>query len=262
MRDAHWSWVGFALLLCSCLSPFHCDGNNSAHDFAVNNGPYDLSVGPADLRTVGSGCTSLDQCNRVHSDRCDVTCKCGSDGPCSSGACCGGKCVDWLTDPLNCGGCGIACSTGICARGDMGNPHCTCDSADGGACTSSFEPTCNAEGLCSCGPSSAGVCNSLNADSCGPGGCSCGGGAACSGGLVDHCNPGNGCQCGSAPACDWHLATRCDPTQASPCRCANGPGCSPGTFCCTQNSTCCQSNQYCCLDGCCAHPCLLAGFCG
>lgn len=260
MQTRRWSWMGPALLLVGCVSPFHCDGTSTTRDFA--GAVYDFATPPPDLHAVGNACASLDQCDRRAADRCDVTCKCGSDAPCASGACCNGRCVDWLSDPQNCGGCGIVCSTGQCVRGDMGNPHCTCSATDGGACTSTFEPTCNADQLCSCGPSSNGVCNSLNADSCGPRGCTCGGGAACSGALVDHCNPGHGCQCGAEPACDGKLATGCDPTLTPSCRCANGPGCLPGTFCCTQNSTCCRPNQYCCLNGCCNQPCLLAGFCG
>lgn len=227
----------------------------------------------ADVRLRGRGarprarntCTSLYNCDRFTADTCNGRCQCGNDYPCDSGkACCGGRCVDLYGDVANCGGCGIACSDGQCVHVDGGAPHCTCDVGGGVGCGSPFEPSCNAAGLCTCGQSSVGVCNSLNADSCTPAGsCSCGGGPACSGAYVDHCEPGHGCQCGAQPSCDPKLATGCDPTAPdSPCRCAQGPGCQPGTFCCTQNSTCCQPSQFCCLDGCCNQPCLLLGFCG
>jgi hypothetical protein len=259
MRDCRPSLLGFLLLLGGCL-PLRCD-SNAPQDFSVTPPQYDLSIGELG-RPLGNACTTLDQCNRNTSDTCSTTCRCGNDNPCTSGSCCNGRCVDLITDPQNCGGCGIGCSTGQCVHPDGGSPHCTCDVDAGTGCSSPLEPGCNAEGLCTCGPSSLGVCNSRNADSCGAGGCTCGGGNACGGTLVDHCNPGHGCQCGSQPACDPALATGCDPTAAdSPCRCASGPGCSPGTFCCTQNSTCCTPSQYCCLNGCCAHPCLLFGFC-
>lgn len=261
MRARRLGWI-VLVLLGGCLGPLRCDRGEPEPDFAVIT--YDFAVGELG-RAAGNKCTSLDNCNRYTADTCDTTCKCGSENPCDSGqSCCGGRCVDLLTDPQNCGGCGIACGSGSsCVNGSSGSPHCTCDvDAGSGACGSSIEPTCNADGLCSCGPSSKGVCNSVNADSCGASGCSCGGGPACGGELVDHCNPGQGCQCGAEPACDPKLATRCDPTRSDgACRCAQGPGCQPGTFCCTQNSTCCQPSQFCCLNGCCDHPCLLLGFC-
>jgi hypothetical protein len=265
MRVAPWSILPAALLLASCLAPLRCSGEGDPHDLGVVQ-IYDFAVGELG-RPPGTPCSSLDQCNRVASDRCSGTCQCGNENPCNAGtSCCDGHCVDTGTDPQNCGGCGLACTTGMCVRTDAGTPHCTCD-VDGGAgsgagCSSPLQPTCNSEGLCTCGPSSAGVCGPQVADSCGAGGCSCGGGPACGGDLVDHCQAGVGCRCGSQPACDPKLATRCNPTATdSPCRCANGPGCAPGTFCCTQNSTCCGPSQFCCLNGCCAHPCLLLGFC-
>ena len=265
MRARRSSGLAFLLLVGSCLGPLRCEQSSPERDFAMTP-PLDLAIGELG-RPPGNACTTLDNCNRYSADRCDGRCSCGSDSPCDDGlACCDGRCVDILADPQNCGGCGIACGSGACVHGDLGNPHCTCDNdADAGAgCSSPLEPTCDSDGLCSCGPSSEGVCNAVNADSCSANGCSCGGGPACSGQYVDHCNAGQGCQCGGEPACDPKLATNCDPTAAdgSACRCAQGPACSPGTFCCTQNSTCCQPNQYCCLDGCCDQPCLLLGFCG
>jgi hypothetical protein len=262
MRAHRHGWVALALLIGGCIGPWRCDHSAPEEDFAVAP-PVDLSIGELG-RAPGNACTTLDNCDRKVADSCNGTCQCGNDAPCDGGrSCCDGRCVDLTTDAQNCGGCGIACPSGACVVAAGGAPHCSCDT-DGGVpgCSSPLEPTCNGEGACSCGPTSIGVCNSLNADSCDNGACSCGGGPACSGALVDHCNPGHGCQCGAGPACDPALATGCDPTaQDSACRCASGPGCQPGTFCCTQNSTCCQPSQYCCLNGCCDHPCLLLGFC-
>jgi hypothetical protein len=260
MRARRWTWLGVVLLAGSCLGPLRCEESSRPEDFSAGSPAFDFAIGELG-RPPGNACATLDSCDRFTADNCAGTCQCGTDHPCDDGlGCCNGRCVDVLTDPQNCGGCGIACGSGQCVHGDLGDPHCTCD-ADGGAatCSSPFEPTCDSEGLCSCGPSSVGVCNALDADGCG-----CAGGAACSGPYADHCNAGHGCQCGGEAACDPKLATACDPTASdgSACRCAQGPGCSPGTFCCTQDSSCCQPNQYCCLDGCCDQPCLLLGFCG
>ena len=264
MRTRHGGWLVVALFAGSCFGPLRCD--QSAPNDQGTPPVYDFAVGELG-RPAGNACTTLDNCNRIVADTCAGQCQCGSDHPCDGNLwCCNGRCVDVFHDTQNCGGCGIACATGSqCAAGTGGAPHCTCDAdVDAGVgCGSSLEPRCNAEGLCACGASSQGVCNSNNADSCtSTGACQCGGGPGCSGQLTDHCNPGRGCQCGAQPACDPALATFCDPTRPdNPCRCAQGPGCSPGTFCCTQNSTCCQPSQYCCLNGCCDHPCLLLGFC-
>src|SRR6185312_4505022 len=266
MRASRWSWVAALMLLGGCFGPLRCEQSEPEPDQGVVP-TYDFAIGELG-RAPGNKCTTLDNCNRFAADSCgaDGRCACGNDAPCDSGmACCDGRCVDVDRDPQNCGGCGIACGGGQCVRGDLGAAHCTCDvdvDAGTGSCSSSLAPTCNADGLCSCGPSSVGVCNSQNADSCGTNGCSCGGGPACGGEMVDHCAPGVGCRCGDEPACDPKLATSCDPTRSDgACRCAQGPGCSPGTFCCTQNSTCCGPSQFCCLNGCCDHPCLLLGFC-
>ena len=268
MRERRQGWLVVWVLVGGCFGPPRCDHSAPTDLGAPPPPPVDLSI--AELgRAPGNACSTLDQCDRLTADTCNGTCQCGSENPCDGGRwCCNGRCVDPVTDPQNCGGCGIACTTGQCVHVDGGSPHCTCD-ADGGApdggaggCSSAFEPSCNGEGLCTCGPSSVGVCNSINADSCSGGGCSCAGGPACGGALVDHCDPGQGCRCGAEPACDPALATGCDPTASdSACRCAAGPACQPGTFCCTQSSTCCQPSQYCCLNGCCDHPCLLLGFC-
>jgi hypothetical protein len=255
--------VATLALAGGCL-PLHCSRDEEPVDYGAPV-VYDLSVGEIG-RPLGTPCKSVDECNRAVADTCGGRCQCGSDGPCVGGQhCCGGRCVDTDSDPQNCGGCGLACTSGVCVGHDLGVAHCACDAdADAGSgCggTTAYEPSCGAGGECACGASAASCAPPL-ADGCGANGCSCASGPACGTRLVDHCESGSGCRCGTAPACDPALATGCDPTQTqSPCRCANGPGCSPGTFCCTQNSTCCGPSQFCCLDGCCNHPCLVFGFC-
>jgi hypothetical protein len=251
------------VLLGGCLSPWHCDKERHVDLGAPVS--YDFSVGELG-RPLGTACTDLDQCNRDRSDRCAGTCRCGDEGPCTSGACCDGRCVDLFHDPANCGGCGVACPSGECGLTDTGVPHCTCDVDGGIACSGNDggdEPSCSAAaGLCSCQGRLDGACAPARADRCTAAGCGCGDGPACSA-YADHCDPAaGGCRCGSAPACDPKLATSCVPTElASPCRCAHGDACTGDTFCCTQNSTCCRPSQFCCLNGCCDQPCLLFGFC-
>jgi hypothetical protein len=230
-RHVHWgrgmryTVILFALAAASCVGPFRCSMDD--------DDPQD----PPDLATNA-----------------DLS-------PCTK---CGNECVDIYSDPRHCGGCGIACASGMCVKAMNGLPFCSCDT-DGGVpgCSSPAAPLCNDNGLCTCGGSESGICNPKYGDSCKSGACTCGNEPACTT-LASNCNPSlsPSCRCGNGPACDKDTANRCDTTKSPSCRCGNAAACAAGTTCCTQNSTCCQPGQYCCIDGCCNHPCLAFGFCG
>src|SRR5687767_4573426 len=85
---------------------------------------------------------------------------------------CGGVCVDSLTDPANCGGCGVICGPGWA----FGSGVCLGETPPSGV--SLF--VCAAHWLIDCG----GVCTDITVDSanCGACGNSCTLGGSCQGG--------------------------------------------------------------------------------
>lgn len=139
---------------------------------------------------------------------------CGTGNPCATGECCGGFCIDTSTDPLNCGGCGVKCSTTngtpkcqakactwACANGFAhcapANENTGCETnirSDGkhcGSCTTDCATTVkNAGGVtCNAGACGYGTCN-LNFGDCDgdpKNGCDC----ACGAAKGDRCCPGN-----------------------------------------------------------------------
>ena len=123
----------------------------------------------------------------------------GTGGGCAAGqTLCGADCVDELTDPSNCGGCGIPCSTGQSCQ----NATCLCQSGMfcNGACVPSDANHC---GDCATTCSANQVCNNNTCTSnCSTGQTLCG--SAC---VVTTGSDGFNCGacgqvCGSTQHCD------------------------------------------------------------
>jgi hypothetical protein len=151
---------------------------------------------------------------------------------------CGGACVATLTDPSNCGGCGVVCG-----------PGWSCVS---GVCLGEAPPDgvslidCAAQGMTDCG----GVCTDLAADSanCGACGNSCPLGGYCEGGVcAGAICLGGQTDCGgycadllNDPANCGFCHNFCDSGTCSGGSCA--PICFGGGSVCTDDSACCSGD--------------------
>jgi len=142
---------------------------------------------------------------------CTVNSDCGS----APGAtCCNKHCVNTKTDPLNCNGCGLACSGAQtqCCNGACSNP-----SADANNCGG-------------CGN----VCNTLNAMSASCGGAMCS--WTCNAGFA-HCMAGNtGCDTNLGGSGEKLCGTVCVPTAS--CCMASDCTTPPGPAICFNAATC------------------------
>ncbi|MHB8418766.1 MAG: hypothetical protein ACYDCL_11865 [Myxococcales bacterium] len=179
---------------------------------------------------------------------------CGADGdqcplaPGRSGLCCGGACVDPVQDPANCGGCGLACASGVCQR-EITSGVCAPASPPDGGCGGCPAGDACIEGLCvarSCPQTQASLlcaldgglasccfvyllangnltpeayCADLSTDpqNCGACGNSCFTGLACQGGI---CGPP-----GDAGACAGREGDRCALGDGGPGLCCGAAGC-------------------------------------
>ena len=144
---------------------------------------------------------------------------CASGTPCAKGQCCAGLCLETSADLLNCGGCGLACST------KNATPSCTASTC-AWACASGFThcdsgntgcETNTRSDLAHCGSCSK-TCDGVlhaNGVSCTAGACTF---TSCMAGFGD-CDgdKANGCEC----ACG---AMKNDP-------CCPGRTCAPGLTC-------------------------------
>ncbi|MEM6791539.1 MAG: hypothetical protein AAF715_28740 [Myxococcota bacterium] len=187
-------------------------------------------------------------------------------------------CVDWDTDPNNCGGCGVqcaagdACVAGVCVCEECGTGSCVDLDTDPNNCGECGE-ICDPEDICFSGnctcPSSAGYdncsgnCISLGSDdpnNCGSCGTTCTGGKVCTGGSVDPF-VASSCEC---PTGETDCSGTCvdlssnDPLNCGACGndCSADSGsdgtCSSGT--CTCGGVVCGSNQA-CVGGSCVSTC-------
>jgi hypothetical protein len=153
-----------------------CNAPNVCCDF----GGLSACIDPTNDMTNCGDCGNT--CDPETSDRCSGgDCKCGALSPeCAAGSkCCGAAgCKSILSDPSNCGDCGVSCGAG----GTCTNGMCTC-------------------GGITCGPTQeccSGVCTNTASDplNCGDCGVSCGGGT-CAGSACS-CSSGS---CAATEAC-------------------------------------------------------------
>ncbi|MFO0609879.1 MAG: hypothetical protein U0324_42365, partial [Polyangiales bacterium] len=211
--------------------PFGCPPGSSC----CNNTCADVTSDPANCGGCGVACRAGTSCVR---GACVADPTCGGGPACGLGSsCCNDRCVDTLSDPANCGGCGVVCAPGTtCGMGRcVATPEC-----GGGR-------PCLVPGQVCCGD----VCRDVVSDptNCGACGVSCGPDQRCvmgrclGGGCPMGCGPGQAC-CGSA----------CVDTINDPANCgACGNACPAGTRCvagacaggcggagpCPAGSTCC-----------------------
>jgi hypothetical protein len=214
------------------------------------------------------------------------TYQCCGDNACSpSQICCSGTtCVNYLTDPNNCGTCGNQCASGAlcqngvcdCPTGESvsglppGLPLCSTLEATGGTgFCGTYENMCCLRGHVNCGGL---ICANLSSDSNNCGGCShmCQGGQICDAGICS-CPAGqsftNGnCVPESTGGCETTLCNGiCCPAQTRYCvnhKCSSCPASSPYQceigVCCNLPWNClCDAqgeNCQCCANGICSDP--------
>ena len=217
-------------------------------------------------------------------DRCDGNaCRCGSEGSCGpSTSCCGGACVDTRTSAEHCGGCGLACTTGVCRNGQcdmvLGTP-CDVSQCNAGrdprapradAC---FDDTCR----CGAGPECEGGLNCCGGfcveTSCEPGAGSCTPSTERCNGVDDDCDdmpdsvdPDAVVDCNSGRPPGRPQADRC---MSTGCSCGGNPICGDVTACCRSAGSdpdcvdVTRSNEHCgeCGRSCDAGQACVSGVC-
>ena len=158
----------------------------------------------------------------------------------SNRRCCGETCIDVLTDPKNCGICGVACPDGIACVDGKCDVKPTCQCSDGKVCDE------NGDCVVKCGSS---LCRPEE---------SCCGNTCTTLDTVKHCGScDNACQ-GNAPFCQYGAcADKCSPqtceAQSAQCGTVND-GCGNALDCgsCADGKVC-TSNQ--CVDACTPRTC-------
>lgn len=158
----------------------------------------------------------------------------------SNRRCCGETCIDVLTDPKNCGTCGVACPDGIACVDGKCDVKPTCQCSDGKVCDE------NGDCVVKCGSS---LCRPDE---------SCCGNTCTTLDTVKHCGScDNACQ-GNAPFCQYGAcADKCSPqtceAQSAQCGTVND-GCGNALDCgsCADGMVC-TSNQ--CVDACTPRTC-------
>ena len=158
----------------------------------------------------------------------------------SNRRCCGETCIDVLTDPKNCGICGVACPDGIACVDGKCDVKPTCQCSDGKVCDE------NGDCVVKCGSS---LCRPDE---------SCCGNTCTTLDTVKHCGScDNACQ-GNAPFCQYGAcADKCSPqtceAQSAQCGTVND-GCGNALDCgsCADGKVC-TSNQ--CVEACTPRTC-------
>lgn len=233
-----------------------------------------LGAGAFALALIGAGCA-----NGTAGPSCSPECVDGIE-LCCEGAGGGASCVNTISDPRNCGGCGISCPSGVCISGAcMGGPG-----VDGGPPSDGSRPTFDSGPAGSCSPacpSSARCCGSTCISRLGvptgmdgrsdPSFMSCNGcGISCDAERASACSvPGGGmgtprCMCGVYNECAAGQicvidagAYVCVSTSTDPRNCgmpgnacAVGERCEAGVCQCGTTGAACAAGQACCATGC------------
>ena len=133
---------------------------------------------------------------------------CGGGAACNNGlTCCDPLCVDELTNPTDCGGCGIQCGPYPHATADCANASCGI-----GACEGGFA---NCDGIASDGCEIDTLIDPANCGGCGK---ACGAGESCSGGIcVGACGMGLPCPLGLTCCSASCAKTASDPKNCGGC---------------------------------------------
>src|SRR5262245_30843778 len=142
--------ISSSLLLVACSDAMAPpDQEEAPRDLTVKPPPDDLRM-PPDL--IGF-CTSDKDCGGA------------------AGSCCGSRCVDPMSDVMNCGACGMPCSGGrTCCTGRcvfLDNDTANCGACGMGCQVTNGKPSCN-KGMCVLGSCDNGWsdCNASLADGC------------------------------------------------------------------------------------------------
>ncbi|HEX8795579.1 MAG TPA: hypothetical protein VF765_31735 [Polyangiaceae bacterium] len=148
------SWL-VAIGLPLLLTAVRCGGSTSTggngNDASVDDGNGGSSSGADSGGSSGgsSGSSSGGSGSGSGSGSSSGGADAGCPMPCNNGhVCCGGVCVDKYDDPLNCGGCGLACPSSLptCIGGNCAATPCDADAA---ACAGS--QTCCGASCCNPG---------------------------------------------------------------------------------------------------------------
>ena len=182
---------------------------------------------PSGQACAGGTCqvtTCTPSCDADETCGADGACHCGSGSTCGAQGCCGGECVDTMNDEMNCGRCGMTCSSGqTCVSGSCTTPTCSPSCGPGETCVGGT-CHCGTGARCSGGSTCCdGACRNLNSDplSCGVCGRSCGARSCCNGTCADTQTDFNNCG-GCGLPCDSMTADGCS---GSRCTCGGGSEC-------------------------------------
>lgn len=180
---SHWSFIipacAWALVACDISPTLPLGGDGSPG-------------GAPPAGTCGDGVVDADeQCddgNLDASDGCSAACRLESDptGCPTPRTRCGDRCVNFQTDPANCGGCALACPAGlICSQGAcVAEASCTgVTCPPGTACMNGACVGTCAPGMANCGD----MCSDLATDpnNCGLCGAVCAAGESCVAGVCE-----------------------------------------------------------------------------
>ena len=213
--------------------------------------------------------------NRTTAARC--TPGCSSVQMCCTSSASGNRCVDYFSDPMNCGGCGNVCASGqICANRMCMNVSGLPDAGpvdarvsgpiDTGSMPGSCMPSCAAGSQC-CGSTcvsrdGAGGTSDPSFSNCG----ACG--RACDADVANRCSrfgTMTQCMCGSGPACNASAGETCvlgstgdyeclrsdipENCGMPPVRCNSGESCNAGRCECGSLGRACASGESCVSTG-------------